>query len=72
MPWDMGGGGTTSPIDDGGLRDFVDRVSPPTIVDRFVVLRQHYQDRHNIFLNTIFNDIWANKNRTLFNKLKKK
>ena len=70
MPWE--GGGTTSPIDDGGLRDFVDRVSPPTIVDRFVVLRQHYQDRHNIFLNTIFNDIWANKNRTLFNKLKKK
>ena len=70
MPWE--GGGTTSPIDDGGLRDFVDRVSPPTIVDRFVVLRQHYQDRHNIFLNTIFNDIWSNKNRTLFNKLKKK
>lgn len=64
------GGGTTSPIP--GLKDFVDRVSPPTIVDRFVVLREHYQDRHNIFLNTIFNDIWANKNRTLFNKLKKK
>lgn len=66
------GGGTTSPIDDGRLRDFIDRVSPPTIVDRFVVLREHYRDRHNIFLNTIFNDIWANKNRTLFNKLKKK
>jgi len=72
MPWDMGGGGTTSPIDDGGLGRFVERVSPPTIVDRFVVLREHYRDRHNIFLNTIFNDIWANKNRTLFNKLKKK
>ena len=66
------GGGTTSPIDDGGLGRFVERVSPPTIVDRFVVLREHYRDRHNIFLNTIFNDIWANKNRTLFNKLKKK
>lgn len=69
MPWE--GGGTTSPIP--GLKDFVDRVSPPQpIADPFVVLRQHYQDRHNIFLNTIFNDIWANKNRTLFNKLKKK
>jgi hypothetical protein len=50
-------------------QEFADRISPP--VDPFVALMQHYNDQHNSFIRVIFEDIWANQNRKLFQKIKK-
>ena len=50
-------------------QEFADRISPP--VDPFVALMQHYTDQHNSFIRVIFEDIWANQNRKLFQKIKK-
>lgn len=50
-------------------QEFADRISPP--VDPFVALMQHYNDQHNSFIRIIFEDIWANHNRKLFQKIKK-
>ena len=64
MPWEGGGSRPNSP-----QQEFADRISPP--VDPFVALMQHYTDQHNSFIRVIFEDIWANQNRKLFQKIKK-